>query len=444
MNGPSQASPAGHAGSNSRRPTLWLLAAALACAVVPLWFWLSGMQEGQGGGQVLLSCLLMVAMGALGWHVGVRLTRQQLGAALREARVHAAQLSQLQSDWQWQTDADLHLVRWQAPLAAPASSWVGLAATQTLWERFTLAEPGAAGASLRQRLEEHAAFGELAVTADLAAGPAAQFAGRWLLRAQVNLDANGRFAGYVGTAKPLPREEALKGLPEESPAERADREAFVYSVCHDLRAPLRVVEGFARILKEEHAGALDRTGHEHLERISGAAARMHAMIDALVSLAELAARPLQTQSVDLTLLAAQIVEELRRNEPGRAVEFLAQPGLSAEGDPALLRVLLENLLGNAWKYTARQPLAQIRFEIHEAEDRREFLIADNGAGFDMRHAERLFGAFQRLHSASDFPGSGLGLASARRIVHRHGGVIRAEGEVGQGARLFFTLGQPQA
>ena len=219
----------------------------------------------------------------------------------------------------------------------------------------------------------------------------------------------------------------------------SDQEAFSYTVSHDLRAPIRVVEGFTRIVKEDYGRVLDRIGIDHLDRVLGAAARMNNMIDALLDLSRLSSQPLSRQPVNLTQLATYVVDELRRSSPERQVDVQIQPGMTATGDPTMLRVALENLLGNAWKYSARTARAQISFEVAGPVERPVFCVRDNGAGFDMRFADRLFGIFQRLHSASDFAGTGIGLASVRRIVRRHGGEIWAEGEVGRGASFYFTL-----
>ena len=225
------------------------------------------------------------------------------------------------------------------------------------------------------------------------------------------------------------------------PADDAAREAaaFSYTVSHDLRAPLRVVEGFAKILKEDYGRQFDRIGNDHLDRVLAAAARMNSMIDAMLSLARLSSQPLARQPVDLSQLARYVVEDLRRGAPQRQVEAMIEPGLRAVGDPTLLRLVLENLLSNAWKYSARSEPARISLQCREHEGRRVFEVRDNGAGFDMRQADRLFGLFQRLHSQSEFPGTGVGLASVQRIVRRHGGEIWAESAPGQGACFSFTL-----
>lgn len=226
-----------------------------------------------------------------------------------------------------------------------------------------------------------------------------------------------------------------------APADAAsdDGATLSYTISHDLRAPIRVVEGFTRILKEDYGTRLDRVANDHLDRVLGAAARMNHMIDAMLTLARLSTQPLARQPVDLSLLAGWVVDELHRGAPERVVEFAIEPGMQVTGDPTLLRLVLENLLGNAWKYTARRPKAHVAFGRQTIDGRRVFVLRDDGAGFDMRAAERLFGLFQRLHGASDFPGTGVGLASVRRIVQRHGGRIWAEGEPDRGAAFFFTL-----
>lgn len=219
----------------------------------------------------------------------------------------------------------------------------------------------------------------------------------------------------------------------------AEYAAFSYTISHDLRAPIRVVEGFGRILKEDYGTALDRVGRDHVDRVLAAAARMNHMIDALLSLSKLSTQPLARQPVNLSQLAGFVIDELRRAAPERQVSVTIAPGMVVQGDPILLRMALENLLGNAWKYSAKVAHAVLRFEPELQDGRPGFVISDNGAGFDMRFADRLFGVFQRLHSSSDFQGTGIGLASVQRIVRRHGGEIWADSEVGQGARFHFRL-----
>ena len=240
---------------------------------------------------------------------------------------------------------------------------------------------------------------------------------------------------------PLPRPASPATAPAPAPDDD-DRAAIVYTVSHDLRAPIRVVEGFTRIVREDYGHLLDRVGNDHLDRVLGAATRMNSMIDALLALSRLSTQALQEVDVDLSETARQVVAELRQQAPQRRVEVTIDPDLHATGDPTLLRMVLDNLLGNAWKYSARREVAHIEFGCRqEADGRPVFFVRDDGAGFDMRFAARLFGAFQRLHGATEFAGTGIGLASVRRIVRRHGGDIRAEAVVNQGATFYFTLGQ---
>jgi signal transduction histidine kinase len=218
-----------------------------------------------------------------------------------------------------------------------------------------------------------------------------------------------------------------------------DSATLSYTVSHDLRAPIRVVEGFTRILKEDYGMRLDRIANDHLDRVLGAASRMNQMIDAMLTLARLSSQPLARQPVNLSQLAGWVVDDLRRSAPERKADIEIEPALHVHGDPTLLRLVLENLIGNAWKYTAQRKSARISLARETVDGAPVFVVRDNGAGFDMRGADRLFGLFQRLHSASEFPGTGVGLASVRRIVQRHGGDVWATGEPDRGAAFHFTL-----
>jgi PAS domain S-box-containing protein len=223
-------------------------------------------------------------------------------------------------------------------------------------------------------------------------------------------------------------------------ASNAELESFSYSVSHDLRAPLRAIDGFSRSLVEGYAQALDATGLSYLERVTRAAERMGRLIDDLLNLSRITRAELTRVPVDVSRLVQTLFDELRRAEPDRAVELLAEPGIVLQADPRLLRILLENLLGNAFKFTTRQTPARIEFGSRtEDGHRRVCFIRDNGAGFDMNYAHKLFGPFQRLHSAREFPGTGIGLATVQRIVNRHRGRVWGEGQVGQGATFYFSL-----
>jgi signal transduction histidine kinase len=222
--------------------------------------------------------------------------------------------------------------------------------------------------------------------------------------------------------------------------ERANREldAFSYSVSHDLRAPLRSIDGFSRALEEDCGDALSEEGKDSLRRIRAGVGRMATLIDDLLKLARITRTRVSRDRVDLTALASGILDDLRRAHPHRDVTVDVAEGLTVEGDPALLRVALVNLLENAWKYSAHRVGARIEFARHAAEEP-TFVVRDNGAGFDMAYADRLFAPFQRLHRAEEFEGTGIGLATVQRVIHRHGGRIWAEAEVGRGAAFFFAL-----
>lgn len=217
-------------------------------------------------------------------------------------------------------------------------------------------------------------------------------------------------------------------------------ESYSYAVAHDLRSPLRIINGFAQALQEDHP-ALDTASQDHLGRIMGASKKMGELIDGLLKLSQVARGEVQRQNVNLSALAARIFEELAVAEPRRAVEWEIEPNLLVQADPALIEALMQNLLNNAWKYTTAVPLARIRVFSREAGGVREYCVGDNGAGFDMARAGKLFQPFQRLHQPHEFGGLGIGLATARRIVQRHGGVLRAESQPGQGATFSFTLSQ---
>ncbi|MFT3896238.1 MAG: CHASE domain-containing protein [Thermomonas sp.] len=217
-------------------------------------------------------------------------------------------------------------------------------------------------------------------------------------------------------------------------------ESFAYSVSHDLRAPLRSIDGFSRLLRERYGEALDETGRVYLERVRSATTRMDELIDAILKVSRIGRSELKPCAIDLSQLAGEIVSELREQDPSRRVEVRIEPGLRAWADPALARNLLQNLLDNAWKFTAATTAPCIRLY----RDAHAVVVEDNGAGFDSNYANKLFRPFQRLHAQQDFAGHGIGLASVRRILERHGGSIRAEGKPGEGARFLFVFPEPPA
>jgi len=237
------------------------------------------------------------------------------------------------------------------------------------------------------------------------------------------------------------RETAARLAAREAELSAANREleAFSYSVSHDLRSPLRSIDGFGLALVEDCGAALPAVGVSHVERIRAATQRMGRLIDDLLQLSRMTRAEMHQEPVDLTAMAASVAAELARNAPDRRVAFEIEEGLAVTGDANLLRVVLDNLLGNAWKFTARKAEATITVGRTTRDGRPAFFIRDTGAGFDMAYAGKLFGAFQRLHGAGEFAGTGIGLATVQRIIRRHGGEVWAEGAVGQGATIMFSL-----
>lgn len=217
-------------------------------------------------------------------------------------------------------------------------------------------------------------------------------------------------------------------------------EAFAYSVSHDLRAPLRAIEGFSQALLEDYQAALDEQGKDYLQRVSGEARRMAQLIQDLLVLSRVTRAEMSFQPVDLSSLALNVVEMLRQGDPSHHVDVSVAKGLTADGDPHLLRQVLDNLLGNAWKFTVRTENARIELASQNLEENDTYFVRDNGAGFDMAYADKLFSPFQRLHGMTEFPGTGIGLSTVQRIITRHGGRVWAEGAVGRGATFYFTLG----
>ena len=215
-------------------------------------------------------------------------------------------------------------------------------------------------------------------------------------------------------------------------------ESFSYSVSHDLRAPLRAIDGFSHVIAEDYSEAIGEAGRDHLQRIRRATQKMGTLIDNLLDLAQVSRQELRPHRVDLSQIVAELAQELGETHPSRQVAWSIQPGLGAEGDPVLLKVALNNLLRNAWKFTAHAAAPRIEFGRQEATG--EYFVRDNGAGIDMTYADKLFQPFQRLHSPKDFEGTGIGLAIVHRVIRRHGGSIRAESAPGRGAAFFFTLG----
>ena len=234
-------------------------------------------------------------------------------------------------------------------------------------------------------------------------------------------------------------EQRVRERTAELDSSNQELRSFSYSISHDLRAPLRSIDGNSAILVEDYAQGLDDQARHFLDRIRESVQHMDRLIDALLNLSRLSSRPMERASLNLSRMAHEIFAELSNHEPARSVDLIIQDGLAATADRTLIKNVLENLLGNAWKFTSRRDLARIEFGRCLDEDKPAFFVRDNGAGFDPAYASKLFTAFQRLHRVNKAPGTGIGLATVKRIIQRHGGEVWAESAPDQGATFYFTL-----
>lgn len=239
-------------------------------------------------------------------------------------------------------------------------------------------------------------------------------------------------------------DERVQQRTEQLEAANREMEAFSYSVSHDLRAPLRSIDGFSKALLDDYADKFDAEGRDYLRRVRKASQRMGQLIDDILKLSRLTRGEMLLEQVDISALVREVSRPLAESNAGRKIKLHVQEGLAARADRKMLRVVLENLLSNAWKYTAKQPVAWVTFGMAPSSRGAAYFVKDNGAGFDMAFSQKLFAPFQRLHADKDFPGTGIGLATVQRIVHRHGGEIWAESEPGKGATFYFTLGSGNA
>jgi light-regulated signal transduction histidine kinase (bacteriophytochrome) len=234
-------------------------------------------------------------------------------------------------------------------------------------------------------------------------------------------------------------DQELRRCRHDLEAARGELDALLYAVSHDLGAPLRAVQGFSRILFEKYSDNLDDKGQDYLVRVQAAAQKLNQMVADLLQISRHSRAGMKIADVDLSGIAGSIADRLGRSAPERGVKFIVAENIRAHGDLPLLTLVLKNLLGNAWKFTANKEEAIVEFGFALIDGTETFFVRDNGAGFDMAFSSRLFGAFQRLHQEREFPGAGIGLSMAQRIVNRHGGRIWAEGKVGEGATFYFTL-----
>jgi signal transduction histidine kinase len=401
-----------------------------------------------------------LALAAIAWVEHLRAQRERRAQAAAEAQLRNA--LQAAADFTWQADAGgrIESIAPTGARALPAGVDAATLRGRALWQLADAAAP--CPPELQRALAARAPITDVVLRLP---GGAAQEGAPWLL---AGVPAG---AGYVGIGRNLAPLAAALTDAQDSAAQaaeigrlqaEADRlrgeaaererqhalatrelESFAHSVSHDLRAPLRVVDGFATILLEDYAQpgkAIDDLGQEHIRRIIGAGTRMNAMIDTLLALSRMTSRDLERERVNLSQLARELADELKAGDRSRVVQFSIAPDMVTDGDRTLLRLVLQNLIGNAFKFTGRVAVAKI--EVGTASDARGvriFHVKDNGAGFDPRFADKMFGLFQRFHSANEFPGTGVGLATVQRIVRKHRGRIWAESQPGEGATFYFTL-----
>jgi signal transduction histidine kinase len=403
----------------------------------------------QAGGQ---PALLLIAV-ALGGAIGIAGVLLAWRARDRRAARFAQQALAASCAYWWRADPDGRLQQVEAGRAAAGDSPAALAG-RLLWE---LGDDGAALAPVKAAFADRRPFS--ALPCPRRDGPPLSLSGAPLF------SATGTLLGWAGTAQPASG--AAAADPQQLGALQADLDernrqlgertreldhavreldSLAYSVSHDLRAPLRVVDGFATIVLEDYGDRgkpLDEVGRDHLRRIVAASQRMNTMIDTLLGLSRMTSRELARERVDLSQIARELADDLRAQDGARGVEFVIAPELRTEGDATLLRLVLQNLLGNAWKFTGKTRGARVEFGARREGEALAYFVRDNGAGFDMRFAEKMFGLFQRLHSANEFPGTGVGLATVQKIVRRHGGRVWAEAVPapadGHGATFYFTL-----
>ena len=377
-------------------------------------------------------------------------SNKQAKAALQESEERFRDLTELSTDWFWEQDAGLRFTLLSGGLVHKGGFVIANSLGKCRWELPIEGVSEADWAQHRACLERHEPFQDFVYHIRIQSGEY-----RWYsINGKPLYNPDGSFRGYRGTGNDITArklaEEGIRHLNatlEQRVLERTasleasnrELEAFSYSVSHDLRAPLRALDGFSYLLKEEYADRLDDAGQEYLSRIRDASQRMGTLIDDLIELARISRLEMQRVDLDLTTLALEVAETLCEQAPQRQVSWDIAPGLRAHADLVLAKALIDNLLRNAWKFTAERTAARIEVGCKAKDGETIFFVRDDGAGFDQTYADKLFKPFQRLHDAKRFPGTGIGLATVMRVVSRHGGRVWAEGAPDQGAAFYFTL-----
>ncbi len=402
-------------------------------------------ETGSGTGSLLLAVVVGAALAL----AAVAVVLRSRDRRATEPPHHA--LAAACAFW-WRTDPSGRIVEIEPGRLAAGVSTEPLRG-RLLWDPF---DDGSPVEAMEAAFRDGRSFTAVPCPGSAAFGPSLTLSGGPVLSPA------GALLGYAGIAQPGPVAPAADVSALHEDLEHARRElnertreldnavreldSFAYSVSHDLRAPLRIVDGFATIVLEDYGDRgkpLDDVGRDHLRRIVAAGQRMNTMIDTLLGLSRMTSRELKRERVDLSQIARELAEDLRTQDAARAVEFVVAPNLRADGDATLLRLVLQNLLGNAYKFTARSRGARVDVGARTDGGTVTYYVKDNGAGFDMRFAEKMFGLFQRLHSANEFPGTGVGLATVQKIIRRHGGRVWAEAipapNEGHGATFYFTL-----
>lgn len=371
--------------------------------------------------------------------------------ALRESEGRFRNLVELSSDWYWEQDSQFRYTFLSLGRNPAFDINKTAAIGKTRWELGVEGPTEEQWAEHRRLLDAHLPFRNFEHARNLADGS-------WFcvsVSGDPVFDEENRFTGYRGASTDITSrkrteaemlalnaslEEHVQQRTEQLEAANQELRAFAYSVAHDMRAPLRAIGGFSQMLMDRHATEIDPAGKALFTRILTNVEWMGNLIDGLLALSQLSMAPVIREAIDLSQLSQEIFDELRDLEPGRRVELVIAPGMVIEGDKTMVRRMMQNLISNAWKYSAKVPLTKIEIGVHiDGDGTPIFFIKDNGAGFDMQYSTKLFQAFQRLHSPNEFQGTGIGLAIVNRIVRKHGGRIRAEAEVGHGATFYFTF-----